>query len=159
MDFYLGIDPGKNGGLAFIRAETDELVAYRTPKSEAEFVEILREYEGRVIKCAIERTTGFIGKWQPGARMFTFGWWTGGPYFACLALGFKTKLVMAHKWQRDLGFEKKEVIEKRGLDWKKHLQNAAQRHLNDTFPVQVADAVLIALWSSGTRELKNVALG
>lgn len=163
----LGIDPGKNGGIAVV--ENNELVAtYKTPKTEKAFVDLLRQWEGQVKLCVIERTTGFIGKWQPGARMFTFGWWTGGPVFAAHALGFPVKLVMAHKWQKDLQLLKKEDAEKLHdalskklppkdrvkFDWKKYLRAEARDTWGtENIHLQVADAVLIATW--GLRHVIN----
>lgn len=142
----IAIDPGKNGGIASL--SEGKISLFEMPRSEKEAAELIMQLgipAGR--PCAIERVTGWVGRYQPSSRMFTFGWWTGGPIFAAHCAGMNVRLVMSHKWQRDLGLRKKEFEG----DWKKELLRLAKieadrYEIDGKLSLKTCDALLLLMW-------------
>lgn len=140
----VGIDPGKSGGISVVSVESGELLsAHSMPKDEFDAAQLIYTLCKEAEFAAIERVTGWMPRtaYIPMSRMFTMGWWTGGPVFAAsLALPKnRIKLVMAHKWQRDLN-----VLSKGD---KKALANHAHLLFNKRIKQQCADSALIAGWA------------
>lgn len=98
-----GIDPGANGGIAFLSAELSEpfAVAYKLPETSADFIELLREYGPRVLRAFVERVRSSPQMGVTSA--FTFG----RNYERCLmglaGCNISTEEVLPAKWQRNLG--------------------------------------------------------
>lgn len=145
MSYIVGIDPGKSGAISTVDLDSSELLSsHSMPKDEPAAAALIYNLCAKAEFVAIERVTGWMPRtaYIPMSRMFTMGWWTGGPVFvAYLAAQRKdrVKLVMAHKWQRDLG-----VLAKGD---KKILAESAHRLLGKKVKQQCADSALIALWA------------
>jgi hypothetical protein len=172
---YVGIDPGKNGAIATIQREEKrfdlvELVKMNKDPGRA-VVEIRAIIQGPKSRewaneIWIENINGWMGKFLPSSRMFTMGYWAGLAFAASVNHIILPKKVMAHKWQKDLGLDKKNdhpdlprvKDRKKGktypLPWKEYLWSEAVKLFPKAkIPKQAADAVLIAYWAA-TRKTK-----
>lgn len=78
---YLGVDPGANGGLAFIHRRGDRLEyeAVRMPSTRKEIWKWFSEIPKYPTNCCIEKVGGWVGEKDntkdpaPGSAMFNFG--------------------------------------------------------------------------------------
>jgi crossover junction endodeoxyribonuclease RuvC len=103
----IGIDPGKNGGLAFI--EAGKLIEHiimptyegKDEKDHVDFVAVGRFMKKHnPEKVYIERVGAMPG--QGVVSMFRFGWVTGGLHGVCGALELTVELVGPRQWQKAL---------------------------------------------------------
>lgn len=140
----IGIDPGKNGGLAVL-FEDARVWTCRLSGGEADTIDTLRslataEDDVRVT-AYLELVGGYIGKKQPGSAMFRFGENYGFLRGVLQALGIPTELVRPQQWQKGLGGLK--GIE--GQARKRALRDHAARLFpNAHVTLSTADALLIA---------------
>ena len=139
---YVGIDPGKHGGIAILNG--GRLTVYKMPETESEAAVLISDACTFAQLVCIERVTGWIpnDKRIPMSTMFTMGWWTGGPLFVALSCKSPVKMVQAAKWQRDV------FGEKTGGDKKRMTEHARVLYPGVKFTQQVGDAVLIAHWAA-----------
>lgn len=153
---YLGIDPGKKGGIVCITP--GEIYATSMPESETAVWEWLTELgayiEGKyelTLRACIEKVTGYVaGDGEhgiPGSRALVLGVSYGGLRMALAAMGFVEdityKAVAPQTWQKGLGI-KRDKGEKRPA-WKRRLKELA----HTLFPSEkivgdTADAFLLA---------------
>lgn len=143
--YYLGIDPGKNGGLALLGASGELVSGTSIPESPADLLEWLREIseEGVEVRATIEQVGGYVGKGQPGSYMFNFGRGVGRLEMALMACRIPTEPVVPRRWQSCFGLSKKPG--ESSTRWKNRLKARAQQ----LFPTEriilaTADAMLIA---------------
>lgn len=101
---FVGVDPGKSGGLAALRPD-NQIVIEKMPPTEADILEWFQAQKacGLPMFAVIEKVNGYIGKPQPGSAMFTFGWGYGGLRMAMLACGIPFDEVTPQKWQKAMG--------------------------------------------------------
>jgi len=154
----VGIDPGKSGGIAW-QFKGGQVGTIPMPEAEAEIVSFFQELGegarepeshanppgkmwGHMDGVAfIEKVGGFIGKPQPGSRMFAFGKNTGVIMGALYAAKFRIIEVPPTKWQKLLGLA--------GIDAKKRkaeFKNRAHQlfpALGKSITLKTADALLI----------------
>jgi hypothetical protein len=157
----VGIDPGKSGGIAW-QFKGGQVGTIPMPEAEAEIVSFFqeladgaREPEGHSNPPVsyIEKVGGFIGKPQPGSRMFTFGRNTGVIMGALYAAKFRIIVVSPVKWQKDLGLA--------GIDAKKRkgeFKNRAHQlfpSLGKSITLKTADALLIFEYACHALEAQN----
>lgn len=139
----IGIDPGKNGGIAVIDSSTLALVSVeKMPQTPTDLIDMVMA----VSKCGqcfayLERVGGMPG--QGGAASFNFGQNYGHIEMALVASGIPTETVPPAKWQRYLNLQGKKGESK--TDHKNRMKARAQQ----LFPSQkvtlwAADALLIA---------------
>lgn len=137
----IGIDPGKSGAIAIIYPNGDSF-AWNFD-SEFDTLELLRDIKKseNKLSCYMEEVGGFIGKKQPGSRMFSFGNNYGFLRGILMAEGISTELVRPQKWQKGLS----------GLSGLKDTQRkrALKEHACRLFPklkptLKTCDALLIA---------------
>jgi hypothetical protein len=143
---FLGIDPGKSGGLAMITSDGIDQV-FKMPETESDIARLFEERikPAGVSFCYIEKVHSFPG--EGVSSSFKFGKNTG------LLIG----LLLAHKisfeekmpifWQRALGIppRRKKPTEELKREFKNRLKDTAQKlfpHLKVT--LKTADALLIA---------------
>jgi len=96
---YMGIDPGKSGGIAFVSSDYYE--AYKMPSTEHDISELIEEFSDKVIKCYIEKVASRPA--QSSVATFTFGMNYG--MLRALLVAFKIPFdeVTPKKWQKLLG--------------------------------------------------------
>lgn len=148
--YYLGIDPGKTGGIAVLyqyeRCTPVVHEAYKMPSTErdtwAALTSILSDTDP--IVASIEKVGGYIGQGQPGSAMFNFGMGYGGLRMALVAAGIPFEEVIPRTWQKAFSISPRGKTESKSK-FKNRLKAKAQQ-LFPISPVTLAtcDALLIA---------------
>lgn len=143
---FIGIDPGKLGGLAII--SPSGILTSPMPETEKELWEwfnALPKYRGfGVYHACIEKVGAMPG--QGVTSMFTFGRGYGSVRMALIASGIPFDEILPQKWQKEMGVGgRKEAGGK--AKFKKVLKARAQ----ELFPGEKvtpknADALLLALY-------------
>lgn len=134
---YIGIDPGVAGGLAFI-GESGIVVASRMPETDADLLELLREWGHSPRPFAVLE---FVrSSPQMGVRSaFTFGRGYGAIRMALAAAAIPFAEVTPGKWQAAMGCRTK---------GDKHVTKRRAQELFPSVKVTnyVADALLLAAY-------------
>lgn len=150
---YIGIDPGKKGGIAAIFPD----LIFCAPMHETESdiwrcIKSIREsWDTRTGLFAVIEKVHSMPQ-QGIASAFTFGWGYGGLRMALIACGIPFREIDPKVWQKDLDISRRK--EEADRDWKKRLRGKAQQ-LFPGLPIwkeprsegkqlAVADALLIA---------------
>jgi hypothetical protein len=147
LTIYIGIDPGKNGGLVILDYSGSVSFHSRMPRTERD---IWIWFSKRVsLKAArnavIEKVGGYVrGSKSPGSAMFNFGWGYGGLRMALVGHGIPFEEVTPQRWQRAMGIASRKKNESKTA-FKNRLKAKAQQ-LFPTINVThaTADALLIA---------------
>ena len=96
---WIGIDPGKSGGISWINEDCSEYQCYDTPENLEQMAELLIELkvDYNIIKATIEEipVMAFVGKKQYGTLKENEGQWNG----LVAALGIPRYFVKPNKWQ------------------------------------------------------------
>lgn len=105
---YLGIDPGKSGGIAFIDERSGTSYAY--PYSNERLNQLASDEPYR-IKCIVEKVGAMPG--QGVTSMFNFGMNFGYIQGVLEANGISYQLVPPRTWKKEfsLDFDKQKSIE------------------------------------------------
>lgn len=145
----IGIDPGKNGGIA-VMSDDVLLSVQKMPPTPKDLFDALQEHKDAQM-CYLEKVGGMPG--NGGPSMFNFGKGYGNIEMALIALKIPFTTVTPQKWQKEyqLGVSK-------GLtttQWKNKLREKAQQ----LFPfVSIklwgADALLIARYGYEQEAIK-----
>lgn len=147
LQIYIGIDPGKNGGIATL--DTHSAVPVKMPETPADLLSHFRDIKSHLpinYSCiaVIEQVGGYTGEGQPGSSMFKFGQGVGHLEMALLACGIPSESVPPRKWQKALGISAKKKTETK-TQWKNRLKSVAQRLFpSEQVTLATADALLIA---------------
>jgi len=148
---YLGIDPGKSGGLALIHPFlSDPVRAIPMPSTDRDiwewFLPLGEWPDSRHIQqvAVIERVGGFIkGNPLPGSKMFNFGR-NYGVLIGCLtAADIPFEEVTASKWQHALGIAPRKKTESRTAFKNRLKQKAQQLFPSVKVTLATADALLV----------------
>jgi hypothetical protein len=137
---YIGVDPGKSGGIVFMYDGTIEL--FSMPDTEKDVCEMF--YTCPTSFAVIEKVQGYIGKPHPGSAMFNFGMNYGGLRMAMIAAQIPFEEVTPRTWQKELGISPRKKVEKPNK-FKSRIKAKAQQlfpKLNVT--LKTCDALLIA---------------
>ncbi len=141
MKAYIGIDPGKAGGISII-ANGHPTYSVKMPETERDIwdtVHDLRKWMDLEVIAAIESVHSMPG--QGVSSVFTFGRGYGGLRMALIASGIPFIEVTPQRWQKDMHC-------RTGGD-----KNVTKRLAQQLFPgVRVthhnADSLIIAKWLS-----------
>lgn len=138
---YLGLDPGKGGGIASVVDDGGVFCVHPMPATEREILDLLRGLanEDGGARAVLEHVWSIPG--QGGA--FGFGRGVGHLEMALTAAAIPFDQVTPKKWQKAMGI----VYPKGSTDTVK--KNITKRRAQQLFPSQtighnVADALLIA---------------
>lgn len=146
---YLGVDPGKNGGIALIRDQED-VNLFPMPTTERDiwflFDNLLAPSR---IKAIIERVHSMPN--QGVSSTFTFGMGYGGLRMALTAARIPFEEVTSRTWQKGLGVSPRKKTESKS-QFKNRLRAKAQQLFPDLDvwrsskkeQLSVCDALLIA---------------
>jgi len=143
VKLYIGIDPGKSGGIAFI-PEKGKAWAHSMPDTERDVLELLQsvlEYEPQ----AVMERVGPMPK-QGVVSTFTFGMGYGALGMALIATEIPFERVSPAVWQRSL-----DCLTKGD-------KNVSKRKAQELFPHikithSIADALLIAEYARRKKSL------
>lgn len=138
----IGIDPGKNGGVATMWSDGNLNEVISMPETPKDILDYLRIYSESNAVAYLE-DVGHGMPSQSSSATAKFARHNGHLEMALLALGIKTVKVTPQKWERTYQLGKSSDFKK--ADWKRKLKAKAQ----ELFPkVKVtlvnSDALLIA---------------
>ena len=139
---YMGIDPGKNGGIAVLSADGTVIEACRMPWTPQDVLELIGRHAEECV-CVLERVGGMPG--DGGSAMFNFGKGFGHLEMALLALGVPTEEVTPNKWEKEYQLGSSGKFTK--TEWKNRLKAKAQAlfpGLGRGVTLATCDALLIA---------------
>jgi hypothetical protein len=156
---WVGIDPGKSGGLAVIYVADGE-VRYISmtgmPPTERDTIDWLHAntIQGSTCFAVLEKVTGFMGgqdnRWL-GPAMFKLGESYGFLKGCLTGVEFPFQEVTPRTWQRALGIRSKKRGESKTA-WKNHLKQTAQRlYPSKIITLATSDALLIATYCQRLR--------
>lgn len=141
MKRYIGIDPGKHGGIAVMGADGDVLDVVKMPGTPQDLLDFLEQYKDDSF-CTLERVGGMPG--NGGSAMFNFGKGYGHLQMALLALHIPTEDVTPNKWEKTYQLGSSGKYTK--TEWKNRLKAKAQQmfpHLGKKVTLATCDALLI----------------
>ena len=141
MKRYIGIDPGKHGGIAVMGADGDVLDVVKMPETPQDLLDFLEQYKDDSI-CTLERVGGMPG--NGGSAMFNFGKGYGHLQMALRALHIPTEDVTPNKWEKTYQLGSSGKYTK--TEWKNRLKAKAQQmfpHLGKKITLATCDALLI----------------
>ncbi|MGL6095377.1 MAG: hypothetical protein ACRC7O_06215 [Fimbriiglobus sp.] len=180
-DVYIGIDPGRNGGIVVLDVRGRVVSAGKMPTTPKDVWDAVREWRtqpGFVSAAAVEKVSGYVGEQQPGSAAFVFGCGVGGLMMALIGNGIPYVQVFPQAWQKAMGISprkkatgtvkvvaqkgknKGKMVEKKiGGESKTEFKNRIRRRAQELFPaqtitLQTADAFLIAEHLRQTRGKK-----
>lgn len=141
---YIGIDPGKSGGIAYVGSITsNDNGVYPMPSNEKDIKNIFVMLKGGEpkAKAIIEAVHAFPG--QGVTSMFTFGQNYGFLRGCLVALSIPFSEVTPQKWMAYFGLKKKPAQTKK--DFKYEILNKAQNLFpHSSVALQTADSLMIA---------------
>ena len=136
---YVGIDPGKSGGICVYDTDDNTVDFVKMPSTVhgiiVELSVIKRGYTD--VKVVLEKVHSMPG--QGVASTFTFGQGYGQLQGAIAALGLQCIEVIPNKWMRCIGSMPKEKSER-----KKFIKDWVEKRSGESVPLYVADAVALA---------------
>lgn len=141
MKRYIGIDPGKHGGIAVMGADGEVLEVVKMPETPQDLLDFLEQYKDDSF-CTLERVGGMPG--NGGSAMFNFGKGYGHLQMALLALHIPTEDVTPNKWEKTYQLGSSGKYTK--TEWKNRLKAKAQQmfsHLGKKVTLATCDALLI----------------
>jgi crossover junction endodeoxyribonuclease RuvC len=141
MSVYVGIDPGKSGGICVYNPATSEIEFHKMPDTVHGIAELLGEvivkHSAGGIKLVLEKVHAMPG--QGVTSMFTFGQGFGWLEGVIAALGIPCVEVPPQRWMKLIG-----TMPKDKADRKKFIKDWAEKRSGQTLPLYIADAVAIA---------------
>lgn len=146
---YLGIDPGENGGLAWLDYDGSLLECQKMPATPEDVLTALGNYDCKNVVCFMEKVGGIPG--QGAAASFSFGKGYGELTMALLARGISTTIVTPQRWQKHFN-----LSGKKGESKTSH-KNRIKAWSQQRFPKQkvtlwAADALAIASYGFEMRK-------
>ncbi len=138
----IGIDPGKNGGIAILNEEGKVLELIKMPPTPEDLYLFLSKYATRHV-CILEKVGGMPG--NGGSAMFNFGKGYGNIEMALIACGIKTITVTPQKWQKH--YQLGSSTSCSHTEWKNKLKAKAQQlfpSLGKKITLVTCDALLLA---------------
>ena len=152
---YIGIDPGKSGGIVAI--DGNEVFAVPMPATEKDVWECISEIVSRTvyngasnIHAVIEKVHALPNQGMPG--MFKFGVGYGGLRMALIATSAPFEEVPPIVWMRALGIRPRGKSESK-RDWKNRIRGKAQQLYPEVdVTLNTADALLIATYCKWKHE-------
>lgn len=140
-DYYMGVDPGKNGAIIVLNPKGEVIFNLKTPETIQDFINALLQYKETNIYCYIEYVHS-----QPinGAKAnFSFGKTIGILESVLTISKIPFEQVTPQCWMKSYGMKREKTESKN--DWKKRLKEKSQQLFPDVrVTLDNADALLIA---------------
>lgn len=143
-DYYIGIDPGKNGGIAVLSKNGVVLECSDMPDTPMEILQFLQKYKNNSTVCVLED----VGQGMPGQSSSStakFARHNGHLEMALLSLEIKTIKCRPQKWEKTYSLGSSSKHGK--AEWKRLLKERAQQlfpQLGKKVTLKTCDALLIA---------------
>lgn len=152
---FIGIDPGKNGGIAVLDQDANVIDVTKMPDTPQDLLEILESYKNddstspeRQVVCYLEKVGGMPG--QGGSAMFTFGRSYGHIEMALLASEIPTYEILPQRWQKHFSLSGSSITKSSNAEKREH-KNRLKAKAQQLFPqlgkkitLANCDALLIA---------------
>ncbi len=144
---FIGIDPGKNGGIVVLDTSTGEvLYCEKMPPTPADIYELLSGYKD---STAYMEAVGYGMPGQSSKATATFARHNGHLEMALIALGIPTVMVTPARWQKHFNLTSKTAESKTAH--KNRIKAFSQmRFANIKVTLATADALAIALYGMET---------
>lgn len=150
LDCFIGIDPGKSGGICFLYEgrSNNHIRAEPMPATERDTWLLFKNVTDNFQSCfaAIEKVHAMPG--QGVTSMFTFGQNYGFLRACLIAADIPFIEVTPIRWMKALGLMTGKPNNKKRSkvsEWKNHLKNFAQNlHPKEKVTLKTADAILVA---------------
>ena len=152
-NIFLGIDPGKSGGLAVLDAHGAVLAVKSMPDTERDIADFLAEWDSGfavIEKVGPNRNRTKGQAPQGSSSMFTFGRNYGFLRGSLVALRIAFEDVLPVKWQRPMGIAAPAKNETSTAKKNRHKQKAQQLWPSIRITHATADALLIAEYARRT---------
>ena len=143
---FIGIDPGKNGGIAVLDGDLTVISLFKMPETPQDLLNTLSSFRGDSV-CVLERVGGMPG--NGGSAMFNFGKEYGHLEMALLACGIPTETVTPNKWEKFFQLGTSGKYSK--TEWKNRLKTKAQQlfpSIGNKITLATCDALLIAYYAT-----------
>lgn len=159
-NYIIGIDSGKNGGIAVLGGDGSVVDVVGMPDTPQDLLEFLREvnaYDGNC-KAYVEKVGGMPK--NGGSAMFNFGKGNGYIEMALLALEIPTVYIRPQVWQKGLGVGSSSITTDSSAEKSEHkrkLKEVAQGlfpSLGRKVSLKTCDALLIADYGRRKENLK-----
>lgn len=140
---YIGIDPGKNGGIGVLTPEIGGLIPEAYKYTPEQLIAVIREHEGQAKAC-VERAGA--RPHQGVVSMFSFGTTYGEILGILKALGVPTATVTPQQWKKAMSVTKDKQS---SIDKAKELFPGINLYANSRCTKEhdgMAEALLIALY-------------
>lgn len=140
--YYLGIDPGQNGGIVLLDERGRVARAEKMPATEADIWNAIPDGMEHDVTAMLEKVHSMPG--QGVASTFKFGMGYGGLRMALIASSVPFDDVTPQKWQKALG-----IVPRKPSESKTAFKNRLKSRSQILFPrekvtLSVCDALLIA---------------
>lgn len=156
MKYVIGIDPGKNGGIAMLDQDGQPIEVVKMPETPKDLLDCLSNLlmvgdamsDNASFVCYIEKVGGIPG--QGASSAFSFGKGCGHLEMALLALKLSTNEVTPQKWQKGYQVGSSSITKSSAAEKKEH-KNKLKAKSQSLFPQlgkkitnATCDALLIA---------------
>lgn len=156
MKYVIGIDPGKNGGIAMLDQDGQPIEVVNMPETPKDLLDCLSNLlmvggamsDNASFVCYIEKVGGIPG--QGASSAFSFGKGCGHLEMALLALKLSTNEVTPQKWQKGYQVGSSSITKSSAAEKKEH-KNKLKAKSQSLFPQlgkkitnATCDALLIA---------------
>lgn len=148
-NLYLGVDPGKHGGVAILWEQGRVALLTPIPESLGDLHSLLTLDDLLIddpctVHAVLEKVGGYTGQGQPGSAMFNFGKGVGQLEALLYANGISYEEVPPQRWQKAMGITPKKKTETK-TQWKNRLRGMAQKLFpREKITLATADALLMA---------------
>lgn len=141
---YIGIDPGRSGGIASI--SSNGVINLISMPDEFDALAILKSMSTGKCTAAIEKVQGYAGSPTVGSQMFNFGWNYGSLRMASHAAGIPFEDVMPSVWMRSSGIPPRGKTETKTQFKNRIKAKAQQLYPNEKITLKTCDALLLATY-------------
>lgn len=147
-EYYIGIDPGLNGGVVIL-SKSEVVEVFRTPATIQDFIESLGKYMEEKVFCITENVHSM--PFNGAKSNFTFGYINGILHTVLQISSIPYEEHTPQKWMKFYGMKKNK--HETDTAWKNRLKAEAQKLFpKEKVTLWNADAFLIANYC---REIKK----
>lgn len=144
-NLWVGIDPGKNGGVAIIsEGESPKVTLSSMPPTEKDVYQLISklQYSNCGVMVYLEKVWGMPG--QGGGASFTFGKGYGVLLGCLTAAELCFEEIPPQRWMKAMGIPLRKKTESKA-QWKNRLRSFAEKLFpREEISIRVADALLLA---------------
>jgi len=139
--YYIGVDPGKTGGIVIIDSTSLVIEVFKTPETIRDFIDRLTPYMNESVFCLTEKVSSMPQ--NGGKANYTFGYINGVLHTVLTTTGIPFELVTPRTWMKS--YMMKKGKSEGNTQWKNRLKQKAQMLFpKEKVTLWNADALLIA---------------